>query len=78
MLAAASAIPQEVDDPVGEIRAYDWTGMISPGKKAALLARIDELVEAVKAARSRANAVEVDPKLKVGKTIFQHIMKPLA
>ena len=27
----------EVDEPMGEIRAYDWTGMISPGKKAALL-----------------------------------------
>jgi hypothetical protein len=68
----------EVDEPIGEIRAYDWTGMISPGRKAALLQRIDDLIEAVKTARARANSVEIDPKLKIGAKIFEHILKPLA
>jgi hypothetical protein len=67
----------EVDDPIGEIRTYDWTGMLSPGKKAALLATLDELIEAVKTARARANSVEADPARKVGAQIFEHIMKPL-
>jgi hypothetical protein len=67
----------EVDDPVGEIRAYDWTGMISPGKKAALLQQIDELIEAVKTARARANSVEVDPSQKIASKIVQHLLKPL-
>jgi hypothetical protein len=68
----------EVDEPIGEIRAYDWTGMISPGRKAALLERIDVLIEAVKTARARANSVEIDPKLKIGAKIFEHILKPLS
>jgi len=67
----------EVDEPVGEIRAYDWTGMLSPGKKAALLSTIDDLIEAVKTARARANSVEADPAQKVAAKIFEHIMKPL-
>jgi hypothetical protein len=67
----------EVDDPVGEIRAYDWTGMISPGKKAALLQKTDDLIEAVKTARARANAVTVDPEKKIAGRIFEHLMKSL-
>jgi hypothetical protein len=67
----------EVDEPVGEIRSYEWTGMISPGKKAALLLATDELIEAVKAARSRANSVEIDPQLKIAGRIFQHLLTPL-
>ena len=67
----------EIDEPVGEIRAYDWTGMISPGKKAALLLRTDELIEAVKTARARANSVQVDPDKKIAKRIFDHLMEPL-
>jgi hypothetical protein len=67
----------EVDEPIGEIRAYDWTGMISPGKKAALLQTIDDLIENVKTARARANSVDVDPQKKIAAKIFEHIMKPL-
>lgn len=67
----------EVDDPVGEIRAHDWTGMVSPAKKAALLASVDELIEAAKTARARANAVEIDPGQKVGARIVRHLMRTL-
>ncbi|MEQ1502337.1 MAG: hypothetical protein ABMB14_08900 [Myxococcota bacterium] len=68
----------EVDDPVGEIRSYDWTGMVSPGKKAALLQTVDELIEAVKTARARANAVEIDPAQKVGAKLVRHLLKALS
>jgi hypothetical protein len=51
--------------------------MISPGKKAALLQATDDLIEAVKAARSRANSVEIDPQQKIAGRIFQHLLKPL-
>jgi len=68
----------EVDEPVGEIRSYDWTGMISPGRKAAVLEQVDRLIEAVKTARARANTVEIDPKQKIAEKIFAHILKPLA
>jgi hypothetical protein len=67
----------EVDEPVGEIRAYDWTGMISPGRKAALLQHLDDLIEAVKTARARANCVEVDPAQKIADRLFAHILEPL-
>jgi hypothetical protein len=67
----------EVEEPVGEIRSYDWTGMLSPGKKAALLQATDDLIEAVKAARSRANSVETDPQQKIASRVFQHLLRPL-
>lgn len=67
----------EVDEPVGEIRSYDWTGMISPGKKRALLQKIDELIEATKTARARANSTEIDPQLKISERIFEHLLSSL-
>lgn len=68
----------EVDEPVGEIRSYEWTGMISPGKKTALLDQLDILLNAVKQARSRANSVEVDTTKNVAGKLFEFLLKPLA
>lgn len=67
----------EIDEPVGEIRAYDWTGMISPGRKAALLSRLDSMIEAVKTARARANSIEIDPTRRVADKILEHVFQPL-
>jgi hypothetical protein len=67
----------EVDDPIGEIRTYDWTGMISPGRKSALLERIDHVIEAAKTARARANTIEVDTARRMAERVFAHIMKPI-
>ncbi|MEZ0373217.1 MAG: hypothetical protein ACAI44_29260 [Candidatus Sericytochromatia bacterium] len=66
----------EVEVPIGEIRAYDWTGMISPGRKAALLEQIDKLSAAVKSARSRANTTPVADK-KVAERLFHYLLQPL-
>lgn len=67
----------EVDEPVGEIRAYEWTGMISPGRKTALVEQIDRLTAAVKTARSRANAATVDKDKVVANLLFRYLLKPL-
>lgn len=67
----------EVEEPVGEIRSYDWTGMVSTGKKEALLEQVDRLLAAVKQARSRANTVEVDQGRKVGKVLMDYLLAPV-
>jgi hypothetical protein len=67
----------EVEEPTGEIRSYDWTGMISTGKKEALLEQLERLLAAVKQARSRANTVEVDQGRKVGKVLMDFLLAPV-
>lgn len=67
----------EVDRPVGEISSHEWTGMISPRQKAALLEQADGLIAAVKQARARANALEVDPTRKAAERIVAYLLAPL-
>lgn len=67
----------EVDEPVGEIRAYEWTGMVSPAKKAALLRQLETLLAAIKSARSRANMAEVDTSRDIAGALFTFLMRPL-
>ena len=67
----------EVDEPVGEIRSYEWTGMLSVGKKAALLEQVDRLLGAVKQARSRANTASVDKDKKMAKVLREFLLAPL-
>jgi hypothetical protein len=67
----------EVDEAVGEIRSYDWTGMLSTGKKEALLEQVERLISAVKQARSRANTVEVDQSRSIAKVLIDHLLAPV-
>jgi len=48
------------DIPVATVTTQEWSGMITPAAKADLLDRCEILMRAVKAARSRANDVDVD------------------
>lgn len=64
----------EVDEPVGEIRTYDWTGMISPGRKATMLDHIDKLAAAVKAARSRANNIDADGNQSIADKLLAYVL----
>jgi hypothetical protein len=48
------------DIPVATVTTQEWSGMITPGAKADLLDRCEILMRAVKAARARANEVEID------------------
>jgi len=67
----------EIDEAVGEIRSYEWTGKLASAKKAALVERLDDLVAAVKQARSRANTVTVDTGERIGKTLCDYLLAPL-
>lgn len=67
----------ELDAPTGEIRSYEWTGMLPSAKKTALVARIEALIAAVKQARSRANTVAVNTEERVGKTLCDFLLAPL-
>lgn len=48
------------DVEVGTIEEQEWSGLLTPAEKAAILARIEELTRAVRSARSRANDEQVD------------------
>ncbi|MEM7183323.1 MAG: hypothetical protein AAF518_20590 [Spirochaetota bacterium] len=67
----------EVDEPVGEIKSYEWTGMLSSRKKNELLEQVDKLLEAVKRARSRANEVEIEQENKVAEKLISYLLKPI-
>lgn len=67
----------EVDEPVGEIRSYEWSGMLSPGLKNALIERTERLIRAVKQARSRANTEKVNTERKIGAAITAYLVRPL-
>lgn len=67
----------EVDEPVGEIKSYDWSGMLSSRKKNELLEQVDTLLEAVKRARSRANEIEVDKEKKIAEKLISFLLKPI-
>ncbi len=67
----------EIDEPVGEIRSYEWTGMLSTRKKSALLEQLDNLLSAVKQARSRANTVRTDPSHRASKVLREFLLAPL-
>lgn len=58
---------------VGKITTTTWSGMLTPVEKAARIARIDNLLKAAKAARMRANNVDVDKDRKIGNSILNYI-----
>jgi hypothetical protein len=53
-----------------------WSGMVTPAEKAAVLARLDKLSQAVKRARQRANDAEVQ-SAQIGNVLFNYINEPL-
>jgi hypothetical protein len=65
--AQVQAIQEDV--PVARITVQHWSGMVTSAQKSDLLGRVDKLLRAVKRARQRANATEVE-KHTIGKEIF--------
>ncbi|MEA3225158.1 MAG: hypothetical protein U9Q07_04345 [Planctomycetota bacterium] len=57
---------------VGLFTTKIWCGMVTPGEKSDLLARVDKLYQGFKQARSRANQVEV-VTAKIGRELFRFI-----
>jgi len=67
------------DVAVGTIQEQEWSAMTTPAIKSELIERCEILTRAVKAARSRANEIELDVKgNKIGKTLLDFVFKPLA
>lgn len=60
------------DMPVGRFTINHWSGMLSSAEKSDLLFRIDDLIQAAKKARQRANTAEVTD-LSIGNAIFDYI-----
>lgn len=65
------------DRVVADVEAKRYSGAMSVADKADLLKRFDKLIEAVKAARIRANSVPVEP-VAVAKPLFDYIHGALA
>ena len=61
-----------IDRQVGEYLTVYKSGKITPFQKSQLLEKIDNLIDAVKKARSKANESEVK-NIKIGDKIFQYI-----
>jgi hypothetical protein len=62
-----------VDKAVGTWTTQYWSGMITPAEKAGILKRFDELLQAVKQARMRANEEEVYQE-KIGRALFDFVL----
>lgn len=75
----AQVQPYDEDVPVGTVMEQEWSALTTPAIKSAVLANIDTLLQAVKKARSRANAIDLDPAgAKIGRQLLDYIFKPLA
>jgi hypothetical protein len=71
--AQVQAINEDV--PVGEIREQEWSGLITPAQKAAMLGRVDELRRALKTARARANDTNA-ATTKIGSALLNFVFQP--
>ena len=60
------------DKAIGDFTTVQYTGMLSPGQKSALLGRLTSLIHAVKKARQRANREKV-VQIEIGETIMNYI-----
>lgn len=69
--AQTELIDQDV--PVGVIQEQEWSGLITPAEKSALLARLEVIARAVRRARSRANDAEVDTSKKIAAPLLKYI-----
>lgn len=63
----------DVDKVVGHVDEQEWSGLITPAAKADLITRVETLVRAVKAARSRANNVTVDRERRYGAALMSYV-----
>jgi hypothetical protein len=72
------AVLQDIDAPIGHLVQNEWSGLITPAKKAEVLEQVEVLLRAVKDARSKANNHEVDTTtLKIGNKLLDFVLKPL-
>jgi len=63
----------ESTEVIGKYTITDFSGAVPSSEKAAKLARLTKLIAAVKQARQRANNVEVNTELTIGKSLLDYI-----
>lgn len=63
-----------LDKPIGTYTKHRWCAMLSTMEKSELLARFDDLIEAVKQARCRANDIEIK-QARISKMLFDWLLK---
>lgn len=72
------AVLKTYDVPVGHILEQEWSGLITPAKKAELISQVEITLRAIKSAKAQANNVDVDVRaLKIGDKLLEYIFKPL-
>ncbi len=62
------------DIPVGEVKVEAWSSALTPHEKSNILERLDNLIQAAKKARQRANCALVE-KVEIGEAIFTYLHK---
>jgi hypothetical protein len=63
-----------IDVPQGEIRTQEWSGLITTADKSDMLDRAEQLARAFKAARSRANNVDIPTAAaSIGNTLLSFV-----
>lgn len=81
MVPATDKHPAQVkelstDKVVGHIVKDEWSGMVTVADKGAMMDRVEEVIRAVKKARSRANEIEIDVRNNViGAKILNYVFK---
>lgn len=72
---AAQVEKYSVDEVVGHTLTQEWSSFITVARKSGMLERVEELIRAVKAARARANQIDVDVKTnKVGRDLLNYAL----
>lgn len=61
------------DKIIGRSTTITWAGLITPAEKSNLLERLDNLIQAMKQARQRANAQVVNKDLAIGRLLFEYV-----
>lgn len=63
------------DQLIGKYHIFEWSSFITVSEKANMLARIEDLIRAVRKARARANDVDVDHGVKLGAKLLAFAFK---
>lgn len=81
MVPASDKHPAQVkelmlDKVIGHTVTQEWSSLLTVSDKGAMLDRVEELLRAVKKARSRANELDIDVRQnKIGETVLNYVFK---
>lgn len=64
------------DETVGTFTKIEWSGAVTAVQKSEAIKRVDDMINAVKAARMRANKMEVEER-RIGAKLVELLLEPL-